>query len=174
MPTFSGLGQIDNTSLALMVNLPTGAGPIQTVIADMDGDGKPDMIIADTYAGEISIYRNISTNGSLTAGSFAPRVDIALLPSSGTSPYMIGVADLDGDGRLDIIALNADSNVVSILRNISTPGNLTTNSFAARMDLPAGTNMRGLAVQDLNGDGKPEIVTANQNSPGTVSGFSRI
>jgi hypothetical protein len=172
-PTFPGLGQIDNSSLASLVNLPTGNGPGQVVIADLDGDGRPDLIIPDSYAGEISIYQNISTNGSLTAGSFAPRVVLPMLPTSGTNPYRVVAADLDGDGRLDIIALNPDSNVVSILRNISSPGTITANSFAVRIDLPGGNVMRGLAVQDLNGDGRPEIVTGN-NGDNTVSIFQNL
>jgi alpha-tubulin suppressor-like RCC1 family protein len=172
-PTFAGIGQIDNTSLAPFVNLPTANGPGQVVIADLDGDGKPDLIIPDSYAGVISIYQNISTNGTLTTGSFGPRVDLPTLAGSYANPYKLVVADLDGDGRLDIIALNADSNVVSILRNISSPGSLTTNSFAARIDLPGGNVMRGLAVQDLNGDGLPEIVTANQ-SDNAISVFQNL
>ncbi|MGA3163555.1 MAG: FG-GAP-like repeat-containing protein, partial [Verrucomicrobiota bacterium] len=174
MPTFPGIGQIDSSSLASRVDLPTGNGPGRVVIADLDGDGKPDLIIADSYAGELFIYRNISTNGSLTAGSFAPRVVIPMITGAYSNPYTLAVADLDGDGKLDIIALNADSNVVSIFRNISSPGSITTNSFAARVDLPGGNNMRGLAVQDLNGDGRPEIITANQNPPGTISIFQNM
>ncbi|MDD5139086.1 MAG: FG-GAP-like repeat-containing protein [Verrucomicrobiales bacterium] len=172
LPTFSGSGMIDSSSLAARLDLPAGTGPGKVVIADLDGDGKPDLAIADSSIAKISIYRNISTSGSLTAGSFASRVVLPLLlPSSGSSPFTIAAADVDGDGRLDLIALNADNNVVSILRNIGSPGSLTTNSFAARIDLPAGTFLRGLAVQDLNGDGKPEIVTASQTSPGGVSIF---
>jgi|GEM_PF-1135958 len=170
MPTFPGNGQITNASLAARLDLDAGAGTSQVVFADLDGDGKSDLIIANASIGTVSLYRNISTTGSLTAGSFAARVDVPLLPSSGTSPYVIGAADLDGDGRLDIIAENADSNVISILRNISSPGSLTTNSFAARQDFSGGNAMRGLAVRDLNGDGRPEIVAAN-NGDNTISVF---
>jgi hypothetical protein len=173
LPTFPGAGQINVSSLASGFNLATGSGPIQTVIADLDGDGKPDLIIASAKAGTISIYRNISTNGSLTAGSFAARFDVPLLPSSGTTPYGIVAADLDGDGKPDIIAINADQNVVSILRNISSPGILNSNSFAARIDLPGGNVMRGLVVQDLNGDDLPDIVTANYGD-NTISIFQNL
>ena len=172
-PTFAGTGQFNNSSLAPFVNLPTPNGPGQVVIADLDGDGKPDLIIPDSYAGGISIYQNISTNGSLTAGSFGPQIDLPLLAGSNYNPYKLVVADLDGDGRPDIIALNADSKVISILKNISSPGVLTTNSFATRIDLPGGNIMRGLAVQDLNGDGLPEIVTANQGD-NSVSIFQNL
>ena len=172
---FSGSGQITNSSLAARLDLGAGAGPYQVLIADLDGDGKPDLTIPDGYDGKLSFYRNVSTNGSLTASSFAARIDLPLLlPSSGTSPYTVAAADLDGDGRLDLIAVNADNNVISILRNISSPGSLTTNSFAPRMDIPAGNVMRGLAVQDLNGDGKPEMVVVNQTSPGSISVFQNL
>ena len=174
-PTFLGnSSSINGSSFVPRFNLVAGGGPIRAVIADLDGDGKPDLAIGNVWAGTISVYRNISTNGVLTAASFAPRVDLPVLPSSGTSPYIIAVADVDGDGKLDLIALNADSDVVSILRNVSTPGSLTTNSFAARIDLPAGDVMRGLAVADLNGDGKPDIVTASQTTPGTISMFQNL
>ena len=173
LPTFPGFGQINSASLGSQVTLPTGNGPGRVVIADLDGDGKPDLIIADSYAGELSIYRNISTNGTLTAGSFAPRVVLPMIAGSYSNPYTVAVADLDGDGKLDIIALNADSDVVSIFRNISTPGSITTNSFAARIDLPAGNVMRGLAVRDMNGDGKPDIVTANSGDD-TISIFQNL
>ena len=173
LPTFQGVGQINSSSLATRLDLPTGSGPLQTVIADLDGDGKPDLIVGDAYGGEISIYRNISTNGSLTAGSFASRVILPGITGTYDNPYSIAVADLDGDSRLDIIAINADSNVVSIYRNISSPGTLTTNSFATRIDLSGGNTMRGLAVQDLNGDGLPEIVTANAGD-NTISVYQNL
>jgi hypothetical protein len=174
LPIFPGNGQINSSSLGPQLVLPTGSGPGgRVVIADLDGDGKPDLIIPDAYAGKISIYQNISTNGSLTAGSFGPRVDLPMVIGTYDNPYTIAVADLDGDGRLDIIALNADNNVISILRNTGSPGILTTNSFATRIDLPAGNSMRGLAVQDLNGDGKPDIVAAN-NGDNTISIFQNI
>ena len=77
------------------------------MIADLDGDGKPDLIVANDYGNTISLYRNISTNGSLTAGSFAPRVDLVTPPGS-YSPFGLAVADVDGDGKLDIIVSDYD------------------------------------------------------------------
>src|SRR5208283_3596437 len=74
LPTFLGDGSgITVNSFAPSFNLASGNGPNNVVIADLDGDGKPDLIVSDDYNNTISIYRNISTNGSLTAASFAPR-----------------------------------------------------------------------------------------------------
>ena len=159
LPAFPSGGTLSSSSLSGPTNLTAGSGPDQVVIADLDGDGKPDLIVANDYGNTISLYRNISTNGSLTAGSFAPRVDLVTPPGS-YSPYGLAVADVDGDGQLDIIVSDYDQSIVSVYRNTCTPGNISSSSFATRADFPVGTGPTGVAVQDLDGDGKPEIVTA--------------
>jgi hypothetical protein len=167
MPTFPGTEPLSSSTFAPLFNLNTPSGPSRSLIADLDGDGRPDLIVADNYAGTISIFQNISSNGVLSADSFGPRIDLVVGPSGGEADaYTIAAADLDGDGRLDIVAINADHNIVSIFRNISSPGTLTSNSFDTRIDLPGDSAMRGVAVQDLDGDGRPEIVTGSQTGNG--------
>jgi len=161
LPTFNGSGEINSSSLSSPLILPTGTGPSQVAVVDLDGDGRPDLVIPDAYAGDISIYQNISSNGTL---AFAPRLVLPMIQGAYSNPSQVAVADVDGDGKPDIIALNSDSGLISIFRNVSSPGILTTNSFAPRIDIPAPTGTQDLAVRDLNGDGKPDIVTANGNS----------
>ena len=182
LPTFAGNGQISSSSLAPAVTLPTGTGPGQVVFADMDGDGRSDLVIADWYAADISIYQNISSNGIL---AFAPRLVLPIVNAAYGNTLTVAVADIDGDGKPDIITLDSTSNLLSILRNISSPGVLTTNSFAPRIDISAGNNSQGMAVQDLNGDGRPDIVIArqgdnyisvfqNQSTVGNISSASPV
>jgi subtilisin family serine protease len=165
-PTFLGDGSsISSSSFAARVDLVGGDGPIVTVIADLDGDGKPDLVVANYYGGNISLFRNISTDGSLTINSFAPRVD---LPSFGGAPWGLAVADVDGDGKLDLVVSDSSNDRVLVYRNISTVGTLTANSFAAPVNFSVGTDPRAVRVGDLDGDGRPDIVCVN-NGDNTLS-----
>ena len=155
-PTFPGDGSdIGPSSFAPRVDMACGSGPYLTSIADLDGDGKPDLVAVNYYDGNISLFRNISTNGTL---SFAPRVD---LPSFGGAPLGLAVADVDGDGKLDLVVSDSSNNRVLVYRNISTVGTLTTNSFAAPVAFSAGNSPGAVRVRDLDGDGKPDIVCVN-------------
>ena len=160
LPTFPGGSPINSSSLAPRVNLSGGNDPGRVAFGDLDGDGKPDVVVANVYDGSIWVYRNISTNGTLATASFAPPATF-FIGGGVDSQYGLALADLDGDGRLDIVTANRQLNTLSIFQNLSSSGSLTTNSFGTRVDIsiPGGPN--GVAVSDLDGDGKPEIVTAN-------------
>jgi alpha-tubulin suppressor-like RCC1 family protein len=163
-PTFLGDGSpISASTFPVRQDLPGASGPFITAIADLDGDGKPDLAIANVYAHSISLYRNIGTNGSLSSGSFASRVDLpGFGGSTSDNPVGFTSADVNGDGKIDLIITDRGSNRVTIFYNLSTPGILNSNSFSAGYSIEAvGLDPRGLAVQDLDGDGRPDIVECN-------------
>ncbi|MEO7300301.1 MAG: immunoglobulin domain-containing protein [Verrucomicrobiota bacterium] len=158
--TYVGTGTFSASSLAAAINLPSGNTPIGVKIVDLDGDGKPDLVVANNTENTISVYRNIGTNGSLTLGSFAPRINFAV----GASPRHVTIGDIDGDGKRDIVVANNGGSTVSVFRNISNPGDFTVNSLAPKVDFSTGTNPNQLALVDLNGDGKLDLATANSGT----------
>jgi hypothetical protein len=162
--TFPSSQVIDVTSFASKVDFTTGTTPYFTAISDIDGDGKPDLVVTNSVSNTISVYRNTSTSGSISSGSFAAKVDFV----TGTSPYGIVIGDIDGDGKPDVATANNGSNTVSVFRNTSTSGSITSGSFATKVDFAAGINPNGIALGDIDGDGKPELVFTNY-SGNTIS-----
>ncbi len=124
---------------------------------DLDGDGKPDLAAANTGADTVSVLRNTSTSGSISASSFAPQTDF----NHGKGPKSAAIGDLDGDGKADLAVTNFSSDNVSVFRNTSTSGSITTSSFAAKIDFTTGDGPSSVAIGDLDGDGKPDLVVAN-------------
>lgn len=157
--TFSG-GNITDTTFKLLQDYATNKDSWGIASCDIDGDGKPDMLTVGTRIVNtetlMNVYRNTSTTGNI---SFAAPVSIA-----GAGLIGLCTGDLDGDGKPDVVALNYDKIVV--LRNTSTPGSIsfTTTTYA---DLDTvnnrGANPVIVAIGDLDGDGKPEVVTADRN-----------
>jgi len=86
---------------------------------------------------------------------------IAALPLAGFSagpdsfPTALAVADLDRDGRLDVVTANSLAGTVTVL-----PGE-GSGSFADEVSTVVGGGPYTLAVADVNGDGKPDILTAD-------------
>jgi len=79
--------------------------------------------------------------------------------ASGTSPLAVAVADVNSDGRLDLITANSGNNVSVLLGN----GNGT---FQAPQSFTIGTGTNtvtptALAVADVNSDGRLDIITVN-------------
>ncbi len=174
-PTFIGNGSnIDGSSFAPSFNIGTSGGPGSIVIADLDGDGKSDIAFV-TDANVVCILQNISTNGALlSAASFAPPVFLQF-PTNGTSgsAYRLRAVDLDGDGRLDLIACEINGNRVSVFHNLATPGTLTTNSFEPAFALISGGDCRFATAADLDADGRVDIVALNYGDK-TLSLFKNI
>jgi len=169
--TFNGVPGIDANSFAAKVDFTTGTTPYGIAIGDLDGDGKPDLAVTNNNGNTISVFKNTSSTGSITASAFATKVDFTT--GAGTTPYDIAIGDLDGDGKLDLAVTSYGSNTVSVFKNTSSIGLITTSSFAPKVDFTTGSSPYGVAIGDLDGDGKPDLAVASYND-NTVSVLKNI
>jgi hypothetical protein len=126
------------------VDYVTGLFSIAIAIGDLNGDGKPELAVANADADTVSVLRNRGD------GTFEAHLDYA----TGPNPGSIAIGDLNGDGKPELATANGAGSV-SVLANRGD------GTFQAHLDYAAGPSPVSLAIGDLNGDGKPELATAN-------------
>jgi Ca2+-binding RTX toxin-like protein len=131
---------------------PVGTYPTSLAVADVNGDSKQDLVVADKYGSEVSVLLG---NGD---GTFAPQQTFA----TGKYPSQVIAADVNGDGKMDIITANAG--------NSDSPGHSVdillgngNGTFALPQVLLTGNYPRSVAATDLNGDGKTDLIIAAQS-----------
>lgn len=125
--------------------------------ADIDGDGKKDLLVTNSNGASFSVFRNISTHGNI---AFSSRVTFNL--PNFTQPTYLNADDLNGDGRLDIVVTNYPQNGFSVFRNTSSSGNI---SFASRVNYATeGTYPTAIEIADFNNDGKKDICVGNSQN----------
>lgn len=140
------------TSVDVAVNTSSGAG---ATITDLDGDGMRD--IAFISSG-VAVLRNTTT--ALGLPTFATPLEIPFASQNGL--ITLASADLDGDGRVDLVIVDYRANIVSVLANTTTA--VGAPSFGPRRDFAVGASPLAIAIGDLNGDGRPDLVTANHDA----------
>jgi ankyrin repeat protein len=137
-------------SFSAPTNFTVGSNPRFIAIADFNGDTKPDLAVANTFANSVSILIGTGT------GTFGAATNLTLGGSS--SPWYIVLGDYNGDGILDLATANGGANNVAILLGV---GN---GSFSAPVNIAAGSFPVSVAAGDFNGDGKLDLAAGNNGS----------
>jgi len=126
-----------------------GGTPTSIAAADVDGDGDLDFMTANGNGTAPFLTRNVSLQLNNGNGTFQPAPDLAVRSYT----YGVTLADIEGDGDLDLLV--AHGNGVSVRLNNGT------GTFSGNQDVQVGLGPRNVAAVDLDGDGDLDLLTPN-------------
>ena len=134
-------------TFAPKVDYATSGSPTSLLAADLNGDGRADLAAGNSNDNSVSVLLN---HGD---GTFAAQVDSPTTSCPDPLDYYtsIAAADLNGDGKLDLVAMDWNASTVIVLQNAGD------GTFSAGGVYPTGNGPGWVAAADLNGDGRPDL-----------------
>ena len=129
--------------------------PTAVALADLNNNGILDLIVANGGSNNVLVFPGLGN------GAFGPALNGGHGFFTGTNPAGITVADVNGDGRPDLIIANKGSNDVSILLNVKMGNSFT---FEEGPRLQAGVGPVSTVIADVLSTGVPDLVIANSGS----------
>ncbi len=135
--------------------IAAGTRPLDVALADLNTDGHLDIVTANVGSRDVTVLLN-DGHGHFAASPTSPT-------PTGLASHLVAVADLNGDDRPDLAVTAHDSNNVAILLGDGSGGFVPAagSPYAA---LESGSpHNHGLVLEDMNGDGHYDVVTANSD-----------
>ena len=136
-------------------DLATGSSPAGIVCADVNEDGIPDLVVANSGSDSISVFPGKGD------GSFQGRKDFP----TARGPLVIVVGDFNRDGHPDLAVTAVEDEKVSILLGRGD------GTFRPATDVGVDTDPIWIAAADLNGDGKPDLVVSCERAVDVLIGM---
>ena len=140
---------------------PAGSQPTFVTVGDVNRDGLPDLVIA---YGNVGLTTAGTSSVALMTGKSGGGFNSATQVPTGVNTLQVTLADVNGDGNLDLIAANLGIADTGYGGAQPGPGNVSvslgngTGTFQTPTAYTVGVNPTWVAVGDVNGDGQPDLV----------------
>ncbi|MFI5365847.1 MAG: FG-GAP repeat domain-containing protein [Candidatus Binatia bacterium] len=152
-------GSFVDPGASFPIGMPQLTAPSAIAVADVNGDGAPDLVVADEFGDSVSVLLN---QPQTLFGS-------AIISNTGTSPEAVVVADFDGDGIPDIATADSLDNTVSVLQGNNNGQGKGDGTFVNRQPIQVGSEPVGLVAVDIDGDHNMDLVVANYSGGSVCS-----
>jgi hypothetical protein len=126
-------------------------------VADLDGDGLPDVISASLYGSKIAWYRNLG-GGNFGWNAAAPAANQKVISTASIAPSCVVAGDLDGDGVTDLAVTSINDDTLAWLKgSVAANGTVTFTRYVI-----STTQLRAqsVSIADVNGDHHPDLLCA--------------
>ena len=144
----------------------TGNSPAAIISADFNGDGKPDLAVAN----ETLLCRFTCPPGTISVrlgqpgGTFGPAINTTV----GPTPVALAAGDFNGDGRLDLAVIYSQDASESPGSTVSVLLGNGDGTFQSPVDYATGRGTSSVVAADFNRDGKLDLAVTN-SFDGSVS-----
>ena len=133
---------------------PVGTAPVAVAIGDFNGDGKPDLAVANSGSDNVSILLNKGDGTFQSAMNF----------TTGPSPAVLATGDYNGDHRLDLVSISPGDPSKGTHGTVSLLLGNGDGTFRSAAQIPAGPFPLSVATGDLNGDQKLDLIIGDQST----------
>jgi hypothetical protein len=135
------------------VTVNTPALPAGIAVGDINKDGRPDVAVSSYQDGTAQVFLNNGSGGLMASGQ--PQ-------TVGGGARGVNLFDFNGDGLLDLTAICENSGGAAVLMGQAG------GAFAAAQSYSSGSYPSMALTEDLNGDGRADLIVLNGGSRGSI------
>lgn len=158
--TLTHPGKAGATEFASPKSYPVGKNPAAAALADFNGDGRLDIVVANTGSNDVSVLLGRGDGTFEAAANF----DVGLIPT------LVVVGDFNGDGKMDIAAFQAGDNNSALAGAASVLLGNGNGTFQVPKATTLTVSAAGMVAGDFNSDKKTDLIVTNSDaSTGAVT-----